>query len=213
MRYTVTVRLMRLIPKTLWTQFAEFVIVRFSIFVFPDTAMKFRKFSALPVLLIVFAMGCDCLNSGTRPSNPYAQNPQIVAPPSTFSSQEMYIRQQSESYVPQTPASTFPASEPAQTLSDVPLSGTVNNSSEKASLFTPEKKESDWTAVDVAASNQTAFQAMEAKVYTASGGTPADTSEALIVGTSLVVTTITDESSSAPGLPEPALLYSGKLTE
>jgi hypothetical protein len=88
----------------------------------------------------------------------------------------------------------------------------VNGSSEKATLFTTTGKESGWTAVEVAATNQTAFQAMETKANAASAigtGNPADTSESLIVGTSHVVTTVTDESSPETVPP----LYSGKYAE
>jgi hypothetical protein len=184
--------------------------------------MKFhKKFSTFLALfsVIVFVAGCNCFsNSGAKPSNPFAQNQQTVPPPGTFSSQEAFLGQTPGSYVPQTPAMTFPStgsvpSTPPATPppSNITLSDTISSSGEKATLFTPAEKEPAWTAVDVATTSKTAFQATDARVTGGGNAIPNDTSESLVVGTSHVVTTITDESavSTEPSL----LLYSGGFSE
>jgi len=185
--------------------------------------MKFPSILVLSVLFsfVVFSSGCK--SGSAKPSNPFAQK--TVPPPATFSSQESYLGQTPGSYIPQTPAATFPSSgtvsptQPMTMPSTVPLSDATNGnvSGEKATLFAA--KEADWTPVDVASTNNTAFQAMEAKIKTVSsddGGilkTTTGVSESLVVGTSHVVTTITDESQPVAALTEPQLLYSGKYAE
>ena len=194
-------------------------MVRFDVFdYFPD--MMFHKFSALLVSFsfVVLTTGCNCFNDQAKPTNPFAQNVQTVPPLATFSSQDSYLGQTPGTFVPQTPATTFPSgsvspAQPAGTPSDISLSDAVN-SGEKATLFTPAGNESGWTAVEVAATSQTAFQAMEAKVKSASLlGSSADADESLVVGASHIVTTIMDESQSATALPEPQLLYTGQYAE
>ena len=152
----------------------------------------------------IFSVGCQ--NRGANPSNPFASNLQTVPPPSTFSSQGAYLGQMPGAYIPQTPATTFPSSVPAPSTQPAATSA---NSGEKATLFTATEKDADWTPVAMATTNQTAFQAMDAKVNpaadTGSGGTP----ESLVVGTAYAVTTITDESQPEPLTEPPLLLYSG----
>ena len=201
--------------KILWTKFMEFVIVHIFRFCVCFTKTMFHKFPIIIVLfsLVIFSIGCR--SNSTKPSNPFAQNLKTVPPPATFSSQESYLGQTPGSYIPQTPATTFPPSgsgtsiQPAVTPATVPVSD-VTNSSERATVFAA-SKESDWTPV-VAATSQTAFQAIDAKVNSATsiGGISSDTSESLVVGTSYAVTTITDELQPETSLTEPALLlYSG----
>ena len=152
--------------------------------------MMFHKFSVLFVSIVFAAIGCNCQNGGTQPSNPFAQNRQTVPPPATFSSQDSYLGQTPGTYIPQTPATTFPSSAPVPSAQ---TDAAVNNG-EKATLFSATETESGWTAVETASTNNTAFQAMEAKV---SSGSPLDASESLVVGTSHVVTTISEDSQSA----------------
>ena len=177
--------------------------------------MQFRKFFPSFLLVsIVFALGCNCSSSGTKPSNPFAQNQQTVPPPATFSSQDSYLGQTPGNFVPQTPATTFPNS--SAPLGDSLPQSNVTNGSEKATLFSAAEKEAGWTAVATASTSQTAFQAMEAKsnpVSSVGSSIPTDASESLIVGTTHVTTTITDDSQSAPALTEPQLLYSGGHTQ
>jgi hypothetical protein len=193
----------------------KFVIVRiFEFCVYLTTTMS-HKFPIIIVLfsLVVFSIGCRSNNA--KPSNPFAQNLKTVPPPATFSSQESYLGQTPGTFIPQTPATTFPPSgsgtsiQPAVTPAAVPVSD-ATNSSEKATVFAA-SKESDWTPV-VATTSQTAFQAMDAKVNSVGsvGGVSTDASESLVVGTSYAVTTITDELQPETTLTEPALLlYSG----
>jgi len=165
--------------------------------------------------LVVFLVGCQ--NKGSQPSNPFAHNLQTVPPPATFSSQESYLGQTpGGSYVPQTPATTFPTS-PTQSVT--PLSDTTtstNVSGEKATLFTAATapaQETGWAPADVTPTSQTAFQAMDSRVTSSSPATTLGAPESLIVGTSHVVTTITDDSQPAATLTEPATLYSGRYAE
>ena len=151
-------------------------------------------------------MGCNCQSGGTKPSNPFAQNRQTVPPPATFSSQESYLGQTSGIYIPQTPATVFPSLSESVQSTDF----SVNNG-EKATLFSAAENVPDWTAVEMASTSQTAFQAMEAKTGSSSVamGSSADVAESLAVETSHVVTTITDETQPAAVLSEPQLLYPG----
>ena len=92
---------------------------------------------------------------------------------------------------------------------------TNNNPGEGATLFAASRETSGdtgWAPVTVAATSQTAFQAMDAKIDSASGnGFQANAPESLVVGTSYVVTTIVDEAAT---LTEPQLLlYSGRYAE
>jgi len=190
--------------------------------------MAFRKLFAPLVLLsfVIFLTGCQ--NGGTQPSNPFAQN-QTIPPPATFSSQELFLGQTPGAFVPQTPAATFPQPgsvppiqvPPTQPTTpppaDIPFSDATNNSAgEGATLFAAGRETSGdtgWAPVAVAATSQTAFQAMDEKVNTASAGSgfQLDTPETLVVGTSHVVTTIVDETAT---LSEPQLLlYSGRYVE
>jgi len=188
----------------------------------------FRKFS-VSLVLFSFAVGlAGCQNGGTQMSNPFAIN-QTIPPPATFSSQESYLGQPPGSYVPQSPATTFPgsgfpgsgAASPAQPSAPPPaniLSDTTNNNvGERATLFSAATRETaadtGWAPIEVTATSKTAFQAMDAKVGTgvSSAGFQTDNPESLIVGTSHVVTTIVDDS--AP-LSEPqVLLYTGGYAE
>ncbi|MDR0326996.1 MAG: hypothetical protein LBI05_01730 [Planctomycetaceae bacterium] len=164
----------------------------------------FPKISVVLVLfsLTVFSVGCQTRNA--TPTNPFAQNLKTVPPPGTFSSQESYLGQTPGTFVPQTPATTYPSS---GTSATVPVSD-LTNSQEKATLFAATENNPDWTPV-AAATSQTAFQAMEAKVGAATSSSGLAT-ESLVVGTSYAVTTITDESQSDTTIAEPPLLlYSG----
>ena len=197
----------------------KFAIVRLLRFLTFVAEMKFPTLLVLSVLFLFVVLSAGCRNGSAKPSNPFAQK--TVPPPATFSSQESYLGQTPGSYVPQTPAATFPSS-PTQPVmpSNIPLSDATGStvSGEKATLFAA-TKESGWTPVDVASTSQTAFQVMEAKVHSVSSNdngilkTATGVPEALVVGTSHVVTTITDESQPAATLTEPQLLYSGKYTE
>ena len=187
----------------------------FLVFLIGVTEMRFYKLSLLLLCsFVLFATGCKTSGAkSAKPSNPFAQNQQTVPPPATFSSQESYLGQTPGSFVPQTPAETFPtsATQPADN----------NVSGEKAMLFsaTAAEKETGWVPVEVASTSQTAFQAMESKVSSVSSNdngilkTATGVSESLVVGTSHVVTTITEEPQSAATLTEPSLLYSGKYAE
>jgi len=181
--------------------------------------MTFHKFSVLFVIVStgLIATGCNCFNNSPKPTNPFAQNQQTVPPPGTFSSQEAFLGQTPGSYVPQTPATTFPSQATPSPASVVPSNVTAPNTvsdigdkvTDKATVFSPPETQTGWTTVEVATTNQTAFQAMEAKAVTGNGSL-GDAPESLVVGASHVVTTITDESTP---LTEPAMLYSGKFAE
>jgi len=188
--------------------------------------MMFSKPLTLLVLFSFVVFSAGCRNSGSAtPSNPFAQNLQMVPPPATFSSQESYLGQTPGAFVPQTPASTFspsgsaspvqPATPPPASL---PFSDAANNgfAGQGATVFASAEKETTWVPVDVASTNKTAFQAMDAKVHSVSiagSGSRTDVPESLIVGTSHVVTMIGDESQPAATLTEPQPLYSGKYAE
>ena len=171
------------------------------------TDMMFHKFSTLFAFIVVVTAGCNCQNGGTQPVNPFAQNRQTIPPPATFSSQDSYLGQTPGTYIPQTPATTYPPSAPE---SSVGAADTTVSNSEKATLFSAAETESGWSAVETASTSHTAFQAMEAK---ANSGSTADMSESLIVGTSQVVTTISEDSPPATTPAEQQLLYSGGYTE
>jgi hypothetical protein len=166
----------------------------------------------LLILLSFIAFSSGCNNCGTaKPSNPFAQNLQTVPPPATFSSQAAYLGQTPGNFVPQTtPATTFPSS------------GTIpatNNDSDRATVFAATEKESGWTPVDIAATGNTIFQAMDEKVHlpsTNDGGiltTASGVSKPLVVGTSPAVTAIVDDSPPASVLTEPQLLYTGQYAQ
>lgn len=190
--------------------------------------MAFRKLLAPLVLFSLVAFLAGCKSGSTQPANPFAQSLQTVPPPSTFSSQESFFGQApgSGTFAPQPPASTFPPSgtvTPTQPTASppaaIPFSDAANpNASEqRAALFTAATTEAStftgWAPVEITSTNQTAFQVMEAKDKAVpSGGISADTPESLVVGTSLIVTTITDESVPAT-LSEPLTLYSGQYAE
>ena len=189
-------------------------------------------FHKLPILLVlfssvIFTVGCNCNSGGAKPSNPFAKNLQTVPPPATFSSQESYLGQTPGTFVPQTPATTFPPSgsisptQPAVMPSNIPLSDATNSNitNQGAMVFTAAEKESEWSPVEVASTSQTAFQVMDTKVNSVSSNengilkTTTGIPESVIVSTSHVVTTITDESQPSAVLTEPQLLYSGKYVE
>jgi len=188
-------------------------------------AMKFRQL-LIPLVLVssvILLAGCKG-GSGSQPSNPFAQN-LAVPPPATFSSQESFLGQTPGSFVPQTPASIFSPSgavSPTQPTTpapaNIPFSDAANNSESEqgATLFTATEKETGWLPIDMASTNQTAFQALDAKVGSGNiaNGFPTDTPESLIIGTSHVITTIVDESQPTT-LTEPQTLqlYSGGYTQ
>jgi hypothetical protein len=182
--------------------------------ILPLVEMKISPFLVL-FLLVLVSVGCQ--NKGSRPSNPFAQNSQTIPPPATFSSQESYLGQIPGSYVPQTPAATFPSVAPTQPAVQSDTSSS-NVSGEKATLFaaaTTPVQETGWVPADVPATDLTAFQTMDSKVVSSPNAlvVSSGVSESLIVGTSHVVTTITDHSQPTTTLTEPAHLYSGKYTE
>ena len=166
-----------------------------------------HKFSVLFVSFVFIASGCNSQSGREKPINPFAQNRQTVPPPATFSSQDSYLGQMPGTYVPQTPATIFPSSAPVSPVQ--PVDSAVS-AGDKATLFSSAETESGWSAVETASTSNTAFQAMEAK---ASSGFSADTPESLVVGTSHVVTTISEDSQPAAVPTESQLLYSGGYTE
>ena len=173
--------------------------------------MTFQKFFVLLVLCSFVVVLAGCRSNGTKPTNPFAQSSLTVPPPATFSSQESYLGQTPGTYIPQTPATTFPASPSTPSSQSATTYSNTENSTEKATLFSAAEKEPDWTPVAMTTTSQTAFQVMEAKVAATGAGIPTEAPESLIVGTSHVVTAITDESAA---LPEPQLLlYSGQYAE
>ena len=191
--------------------------------------MIFHQFSVSLVLFsfVVLAAGCNNQGNRAKPTNPFAQNLKTVPPPATFSSQESYLGQTPGTFVPQTPATTFPpnSTEPASSPQPetppanlFPSNVSVDNSagsSERAAVFTPSAQETAWTPADVATTNRTAFQAIAAKADSTSSpgsATPAGASDTLVVGTSYAVTTIADESQPIPALSTPQPLYSGQFT-
>ncbi|MCL2006375.1 MAG: hypothetical protein FWG73_09510 [Planctomycetaceae bacterium] len=139
------------------------------------------------IVLIVFSLtstGCNCPSSQCSLPNPFAQTAKTVAPPATFSSQESYLGQMPGNYVPKTPAATFPP----VTTTPPPAVGQISP--------TPTISQSAWSSAEVQATNQTAFQAMDAKLNadtSASSGLSAHTAESLAVGSTYTVTTISDE--------------------
>lgn len=192
----------------------------------------------LILLLLSFSIVVlpSCKNGTSKPINPFAQNTKTVPVPNTFSSQESYLGQTPGNYIPQTPAVLFPASSTMTPTQSPPVSSVIPSSvpsasvsasssskpaSSAATLFNKTEKESDWSPVEVATTSQTAFQVMESKTQSTSlsGGfvagevvkTVSDPSESWVVGTSHVVTTVSDES--ADDLTEPQTLYSGKYAE
>lgn len=191
--------------KTLWTNFVKIVIVCSIRVRFSFTTMTFDKLLIL-FSSIVFMAGCNCSNSGSQPSNPFASNLRTVPPPATFSSQDSYLGQTPGTYIPQTPATTYPAGSLASADS-VLLSNATNG--EKATLFAATEQDSGWTATETALTSQTAFQAMETKV----NSSPVNSAdgESLTVSTTPAVTTIKDDSqSTATGSSS---VYSGGFTE
>ena len=206
--------------KTLWTRLEKIVIVC-HLFRYSPPSMMLRNLLTPLVLFVFTVFLAGCKNGNTQPANPFAQNLQTVPPPVTFSSQELHLGQTPEGFVPQPPASTFPQSgtvSPTQSVvssTAIPFSGTAHqNTDNAATLFTAASGETTWTPVDVVATSQTAFQAMDTKVNSAAsiGGFPMNAPASLIVEASLV-TAIVDEPQSSTTLPEPQSLYSGKYTE
>ena len=180
--------------------------------------MKIYPLSLLVVFsCVVFSAGCQ--SKGSQPSNPFAHNLQTVPPPATFSSQDLYLGQIPNGYVPQTPAETFPTSSTPPVTQ--PNTTDSNTSGEKATLFSTVAaapvQETGWTPADVTSTSLTAFQALDQKNNPPSDNsiqaTIAGAPESLVVGTSHVVTTIADDSLPAATLHEPAPLYSGRYVE
>ena len=180
-----------------------------------------QKLLILLTLFSLIGFFAGCQSSATKqPSNPFAQNLQTVPPPATFSSQDSYLGQTPGTYIPQTPATTFPTSgalpSTQPTISSNLSSETANhNISEGATLFAPMEKESGWSPVEITLTDQTAFQAMDEKINTSANENNLLTTgipESLIIGTSHVATTITDESQTAT-LIEPQLLYPKQYIE
>ena len=178
-----------------WTHFVKIVIV---------PAMLIHKFSVISALCLLTAgsAGCHCLDNSS-PSNPFASSARTVPPPATFSVQESYLGQTPGSFIPQTPATTFPAA-----------SSSINDN-EKATVFTSTEIESHWTPAETVSTSQTAFQAMEAKanVYSAVGTAAPTGNDSLVVGSSFSVTTISDGTQPASVLAEPQPLYSGGFAQ
>ena len=178
--------------------------------------MMFHKLSiefALFLALVFAVAGCNCQNGGTTPLNPFAQNRQTIPPPATFSSQDSYLGQTPGTFIPQTPATTFPSSAPVSAAEST--APTVSDG-ERATLYSAAETDSVWSAVETASTSNTAFQAMEAKVGSGStlgNGNLADSSESLVVGTNSFVTTVSDGTQPAAAQPEQQLLYSGGYTE
>jgi len=209
--------------KILWTKRPKFAIVPLRGIIDSVTDMILPNFPLLWVLFVlaVFAAGCSGQGNHAQPSNPFAQNLKTVPPPATFSSQESYLGQTPGSFIPQTPATTFSSHSPGSASSaqpgvppsDAALSGSGTAGGEKATVFTSSEQETAWAPAAVAATSQTAFQAVQAKVDPDSPGnaTLVGGSETLIVGASHTVTTITDESQPAPALSTPQPLYSGNF--
>lgn len=179
----------------------------------------------LPVLFSLIILSPGCKNGASKPSNPFAQNLQTVAPPATFSSQDLYLGQTPGSYILQTPASAFPSSgtysptQPATMPSNILPSEATGHTSSAATRLDSTEKQSDWSPVDVVSTSQTAFQAMDAKVKSTLSSesgmvkTVSGISESWVVGSSHIVTTIAAESPSAD-LSEPQqLLYADKYAE
>ena len=77
------------------------------------------------------------------------------------------------------------------------------------------QSESGWTAAEVTLTNQTAFGAMDASSNPTSsfGSGVMNASESLVVGTSHIVTTVTDGTQSVASLNEQQSLFSGGYTE
>jgi hypothetical protein len=196
------------------------------------SAMRFLTPLVL-ISLVIVSVGCN--NCGTaKPSNPFAQPlqasaGQTVPPPGTFSSQGIYLGQTPGSYIPQIPAATFPSTatpsptQPTVPPTDNPLFDATDTSDgakvfSSASAATTEK-ETSWTPVDMATTSHTAFQAMDAKVNSSVSyengiaKTVSGVSDTLIVGSSPIVTAITDGSQPEASLAEPQLIYSGKYGE
>ena len=175
--------------------------------------MMISKFSALFILLSITLFSLGCQNSGTKSSNPFAQNLRTVPPPATFSSQDAYLGQMPGNYTPQTPATTFQTQGAVPTTQSAVTPATVmptqGNTNTQATVFAAAEKETDWTPVPMRETSLTAFETMDAKV-TNTGGSLAGTSESLIVGASHVVTTIADESLPETLTEPQLLLYSGQ---
>ena len=189
--------------------------------------MTWNHFSILSAFLVcvLATPGCNCTNDChllKSPLNPFAQTAQTVPPPATFSSMESYLGQTPGSFVPTTPASVFPAptSSPAETptqsipsnstpsnsiTSGTVLSNAVNDQGQPVSTLAPANvlspaSDAVWSPAEVSATDHTAFQAMDAKVYSGSpsaSGFQNDGSDSLVIGSSHSLTTIIDDPSTA----------------
>jgi hypothetical protein len=86
--------------------------------------MKYGKiFFQLVVLTLFFSglfVGCQ-IHEKNQPSNPFALNRQTAPPPATFSHQAAYLGQMPSAYVPQIPATTYPAGNNNSIPANVPL--------------------------------------------------------------------------------------------
>ena len=200
----------------------------------PLTDIITHKFSAVLLFsCVALASGCNSTSGGGTPTNPFASNLQTVPPPATFSGQELFLGQVPGSFAPQVPATTFPTSGTTPATqpetpppSNVSFAGTENagaqNNADGASVFMITPSESGWAPVEINATSKTAFEATDARMRADSspfGGTmpvgamPTNSAESLVVGTSHIVTTITDSTQSVASLPESQSLFSGGFTE
>jgi hypothetical protein len=68
----------------------------------------FFQFIVLTLFFSGLLVGCKS-NDKNQPSNPFALNRQTAPPPATFSHQAAYLGQMPSAYVPQLPATTYPA--------------------------------------------------------------------------------------------------------
>jgi hypothetical protein len=91
--------------------------------------MKYgRTFLQFVILTLFFSglfVGCKS-RENNQLSNPFALNRQTAPPPATFSHQAAYLGQTPSTYVPQLPATTYPAGNNNTIPANVPLpSGTI----------------------------------------------------------------------------------------
>ncbi|MDR0336168.1 MAG: hypothetical protein LBI18_03660 [Planctomycetaceae bacterium] len=86
------------------------------------------RFMILVFFFGVLFVGCKS-RENNQLSNPFALHRQTAPPPATFSHQAAYLGQTPSTYVPQLPATTYPAGHDQSIPANVPLpSGTVPSS-------------------------------------------------------------------------------------
>lgn len=71
------------------------------------------------MLFVAFSLGCR--SQGTQPVNPFAMDRQTIPAPATYSYQQSILGQQSSSYQPAAPASTYPGSTTPPLSSPAPI--------------------------------------------------------------------------------------------